>query len=72
MGLFHGFVENLLLKLDYEVRLVFTEWLAQFATHLWGKKKKDFEAGPSTRRCFITQAVQFELVGSVRLTWDVI
>lgn len=38
-GLFHGFVGNLLLKPGYEVRLVFTEWLAQLAAHLWGDKK---------------------------------
>lgn len=53
-----------------ELRLVFTEWLAHSRRNTSGKD--NFEAGPSYRRCSVTQAVQFEHVGSARLTWDII
>lgn len=63
-------VEDLLLKPCYELRLVFTEWLAHSQQHTSGEKH--FEAGPSYRRFSVTQAFQLNQVGSARLTWDVI
>lgn len=42
-----AFVEDLLLKPRYEIRLVFTEWPgSQLAAHLW--KKKTLRLAPHT------------------------
>lgn len=54
------FVEDLLRKPRHELRLVA------------GSQSAAREAGPSHKRCSVTQAVQFDHVASARLTWDVI
>lgn len=62
-------MEDLLFQPCCELRRLFSEWLVHGRQHTSGEKH--FEAGPSFRRCSVTQAVQFDHAGSAGLTWDV-